>query len=154
MLEEQIGKDYVMAMKARDSVKSSTLSFLRAQLKNLFIERRAGDTDLSSLPDTDVITVIKKQVKQRQDSIVQYEKGGRQDLAGKESAELAILREYLPEEMSEKELEGLVIGAIEEAQAGSMKDMGKVMKIVTGKARGRADNKLVSELVKRALSQL
>lgn len=149
MLEEQISQDYIKAMKARDKVKSSTLSFLRAQLKNILIERK-----IDSLEDKDVITVIKKQVKQRQDSIMQYEKGGRQDLAGKESAELAILREYLPEEMPESELEGFVTEAIEEAQAGSMSDMGKVMKIVTGKVQGRADNKLVSELVKRALSQI
>jgi len=149
MLEDQISKDYIQAMKARDTLKSSTLSFLRAQIKNVLIEKKA-----EKLEDAEVITVIKKQVKQRQDSIAQYEKGGRQDLAGKEAAELAILKDYLPEEMPEQELEGFVTGAIEEAQAGSMKDMGKVMKIVTGKVEGRADNKLVSELVKRALSQL
>ena len=149
MLEDQISEDYKTAMKARDAVRSSTISFLRAQLKNVLIEKR-----VDKLEDKDVIAVIKKQVKQRQDSITQYEKGGRQDLAGKESAELAILKEYLPEEMAEEELEGLVASSIEEAQASSMKDMGKVMKIVTGKIQGRADNKLVSELVKRALSQL
>ncbi|MCK5180798.1 MAG: GatB/YqeY domain-containing protein [Candidatus Omnitrophica bacterium] len=149
MLEEQIGKDYIKAMKDRDSVKSSTLSFLRAQMKNVLIEKKA-----EKLKDEEVIVVIKKQVKQRQESILQYEKGGRQDLAGKEAAELAILKDYLPEEMSEQELEGFVADAIGETQAGSMKDMGKVMKIITEKVQGRADNKLVSELVKRALSQL
>jgi uncharacterized protein YqeY len=149
MLEQQIGKDYIAAMKARDSLRSSTLSFLRAQIKNVIIEKR-----VEGLKDEEVIVIIKKQVKQRQDSIVQYEKGGRQDLAGKESAELAILKSYLPEEMSEQELEVFVTEAIEEAQADSMKDMGKVMKIVTGKIQGRADNKLISELVKRAISQL
>lgn len=154
MLEEKINKDYITAMKARDTVRSSTLNFLRAQIKNLLIEKRAGNTDLGSLPDLDVIAVIKKQVKQRQESIIQYEKGGRQDLADKEQTELVLLKEYLPEEISEQELEGIVVGAIEEVQAGSMKDMGKVMKIITGKVQGRADNKLVSELVKRALSQL
>ena len=149
MLEEQIGKDYVQAMKDRDSLKSGTLSFLRAQMKNVIIEKKA-----ENLKDEEVIVIIKKQVKQRQDSIMQYEKGGRQDLAGKEAAELAILKTYLPEEMPEQELEAIVIEAIKEAQADSMKDMGKVMKIVTGKVQGRADNKLVSELVKRALSQV
>lgn len=149
MLEEQISKDYIKAMKARDQVRSLTLNFLRAQIKNILIEKR-----VDQLEDSDVILVIKKQVKQRQESIIQYEKGGRQDLAGKESVELTILKEYLPEEMAEQELEGLVAGSIEEAQAESMKDMGKVMKIVTGKVQGRADNKLVSELVKRALSQV
>jgi len=148
MLEEQIQKDYIQAMKDKDKIKSSTLSFLKAQLKNVIIEKKA-----EKLEDQDVITVIKKQVKQRQDSITQYEKGGRQDLVDQESAELTILKSYLPEEMSEKELEGLVVAAIGEAQAESMKDMGKVMKIMTGKVQGKADNKLVSELVKRALSQ-
>jgi len=149
MLEEQISKDYIKAMKGGDKVRSLTLNYLRAQIKNILIEKR-----VDKLEDSDVILVIKKQVKQRQESIIQYEKGGRQDLAGKESVELTILKEYLPEEMSEQELEKLVTGSIEEAQAESMKDMGKVMKIVTGKVQGRADNKLVSELVKRALSQV
>lgn len=148
MLEEQISKDYIKAMKSGDKVKSSTLNFLRAQIKNILIEKK-----IDKLEDLEVVSVIKKQVKQRQESIVQYEKGGRQDLAGKESAEMAILKEYLPEEMSEQELEGLVTSSVGEAQAESMKDMGKVMKIVTAKVQGKADNKLVSELVKRALSQ-
>jgi len=149
MLEEQISNDYVKAMKSGDKLRSSTLNFLRASIKNILIEKK-----IDKLDDQEVILVIKKQVKQRQESIVQYEKGGRPDLAGKESSELAILKEYLPEEMSEQELEGLVTSSIKEAQAKSMKDMGKVMKIVTGKVQGRADNKLLSELVKRALSQV
>jgi uncharacterized protein YqeY len=149
MLEERISSDYIKAMKSRDSLRSSTLNFLRAQIKNVLIEKK-GD----KLTDQDVIAVIKKQVKQRQDSIAQYEQGKRQDLADKETAELAILREYLPEEMSEQELVGFVAESINEAQAGSMKDMGKVMKVMAEKVQGRADNKLVSELVKRALSQI
>jgi hypothetical protein len=149
MLEEKIGKDYIQAMKSGDKVRSQTLSFLRAQLKNILIDKR-----IDKLEDEEVIPVIKKQIKQRQESIVQFEKGGRQDLVGKESAELAILREYLPEEMSEAALEEIVTRSIAEAHAVSMKDMGKVMKIVTGKVQGRADNKLVSELVKRALTKV
>ena len=92
MLEEKIGKDYIQAMKDGDKVRSQTLSFLRAQLKNILIEKRVDKLD-----DEEVIPVIKKQVKQRQESIIQFEKGGRQDLAGKETAELAILKEYLPD---------------------------------------------------------
>ena len=130
MLEEQINKDYVQAMKDRDKVKSGTLSFLKAQMQNVLIEKKAD-----KLEDSDVIIVIKKQVKQRQDSITQYEKGGRQDLAGKEASEMAILKDYLPQEMSEQELEGLVSMAIEEVKAESMKDMGKVMKIITEKVK-------------------
>ena len=112
MLEEQINNDYIKAMKDRDKLRSSTLNFLRAHIKNILIEKR-----IDKLEDPDVVLVIKKQVKQRQESIVQFEKGGRQDLAGKESAELTILKEYLPEEMSEQDLEGLVTSSIEEAQA-------------------------------------
>ena len=147
MLEEKIGKDYVQAMKDRDAIRSSTLSFLRAQMKNVMIEKKAD-----RLKDEEVVTVIKKQIKQRQDSIAQYEQGGRKDLVDKESVELAILKGYLPEEMSQQELEGIVTAAVREAGASSMKDMGKVMKIVAGKVQGRADNKLVSELVKKALT--
>ncbi len=149
MLEEQIQKDYVQSMKDRDVLRSSTVSFLRAQLKNVRIEKRSDH-----LEDSDVIGVIKKQIKQRQDSIEQYQKGGRQDLADKESAELAILKGYLPQEMSEAELMDVILEAVKESSAGSMKDMGKVMKIVASRVQGRADNKTVSELVKKAISQL
>lgn len=149
MLEEQINKDYITAMKAKDTLKSSTLSFLRAQLKNILI-----DNKLDKLPDTDVIAVIKKQVKQRQDSISQFEQGGRRDLADKEKAELVILQSYLPEEMPDAELQSIIAQAVTEAGASSMKDMGAVMKAAMPKLAGRADNKRVSDAVKQKLSQL
>jgi uncharacterized protein YqeY len=149
MLEEKINQDYVTAMKARDSIRSSTISFLRAQIKNVRIDRR-----LEKVEDVDVVTVIKKQIKQRQESIEQYKAGNRQDLADKESLELIILKSYLPEEISEGELKQIVMDAVKESQATSMKDMGKVMKVVMAKASGNADNKVVSELVKQSLSSL
>lgn len=147
MLEEQIQKDYVQSMKDRDVLRSSTVSFLRAQLKNVRIEKRSDH-----LEDSDVIGVIKKQIKQRQDSIEQYQKGGRNDLADKEMAEMAILKNYLPEELSEPALQQFVEQAIRETNAQSMKDMGNVIKAVAVKAQGRADNRVVSELVKKALA--
>lgn len=147
MLEEQIQKDYVQSMKDRDVLRSSTVSFLRAQLKNVRIEKRSDH-----LEDSDVIGVIKKQIKQRQDSIEQYQKGGRNDLADKEMAEMAILKNYLPEELSEQTLQQFVEQAIRETNAQSMKDMGNVIKAVAVKAQGRADNRVVSELVKKALA--
>ena len=147
MLQDQISQDYIAAMKAKDTIKSSTLSFLRAQLKNVIIDKR-----VEKLEDTDVIAVIKKQVKQRQDSIDQYAKGGRQDLVDKESQELNILKSYLPEELSEKEITKIVEEVMGETGAQSMKDMGTVMKAVTEKTAGRADNKLVSTIVKKALA--
>jgi uncharacterized protein YqeY len=149
MLEEKLNQDYIAAMKAKDAVRSSTISFLRAQVKNVRIDRR-----LEKVEDADVIAVIKKQIKQRQESIEQYKAGNRQDLVEKESAELAILKSYLPEEMSEGLLKQIIADALKEAQATSMKDMGKVMKIVTTKVAGNADNKVVSELVKQSLSSL
>ena len=146
MLEETIGKDYITAMKARDSVRSSTLNFLRAQLKNVRIDKRAD-----ALEDGDVIVVIKKQVKSRQDSIDQYLQGGRKDLADKEAAEMAILKTYLPEEVSVDALREIVEAVIRETGASSMKDMGQVMKAVIERTAGRADNKAVSALVKDKL---
>ena len=125
MLEDQLSKDYVEAMKAKDAVRSSTVSFLRASVKNLRIEKR-----LEKLEDADVITVIKKQIKQRQDSIEQYKQGGRQDLVDKETSELNILKSYLPKEMPEEELKKIIQEAVKETGAVTMKDMGKVMKIV------------------------
>ena len=147
MLEERIQKDYVQAMKDRDSLRSGTVNFLRAQLKNVRINERKD-----ALTDEDVISVIKKQIKQRQDSIEQFKAGGRQDLVTKEEAELKILKSYLPEELGEAQLQSIIRETMKETGASSMKDMGTLMKAVGAKIQGRADNKLVSELVKKSLS--
>ncbi|MCK5580961.1 MAG: GatB/YqeY domain-containing protein [Candidatus Omnitrophica bacterium] len=149
MLAEQISKDYIQAMKAKDSLKSSTLSFLRAQIKNVIIDKKKD-----VLEDEEVVAIIKKQVKQRHDSIEQYEKGGRPELAQKEKQELEILKNYLPEEMAAEQLGPIVEEAIKESGATSMKDMGAVMKAVMPKVAGKADNKMVSDLVKKSLAQL
>lgn len=146
MLQEQINKDYVTAMKARDTVKSSTLNFLRAQLKNVVIDKR-----VEILDDESVTAVIKKQIKQRQDSIEQFEKAGRQELVEKEQAEMVILKSYLPAELSEEALRDMVSATIKDIQANSIKDMGRVIKAVQEKTKGAADNKVVSEMVKAAL---
>jgi len=92
-LDDQITQDYITAMKSRDPLKSGTINFLRAQLKNVRIEKR-----IEKLEDNDVIAVIKKQIKQRQDSIDQFRQGNRPDLVQKEEAELALLKGYLPQE--------------------------------------------------------
>ena len=149
MLEEQINKDYIQAMKDRNTLKSSTLSFLRAQVKNVRIELKNDQVS-----DEEVIKVIKKQIKQRQDSITQYQQGGRQDLADKETAELIVLKSYLPEEMGEAQLKAIIQATIQEVGAKSANDMGKVMKALLSKVAGKADNKLVSELVKKSLSEV
>ena len=149
MLEEKIAQDYKSAMLERNSAKSSALSFLRAQIKNIMIDKR-----VEKVSDEDVVTVIKKQIKQRQDSIEQFEKGGRKDLADKEKAELALLQSYLPQEMSDDALRKVVQEAVKAAGATSVKDMGKVMKELLPKISGKADNKRVSDLVKESLSQM
>ncbi len=149
MLQDKIDHDYKKAMLARDQLKSSTLSFLRAQLKNVIIDKK-----MDKLPDEEVVAVIKKQVKQRQDSIEQFAKGGRADLVEKEKAEWNILVSYLPAEMPDGELKSAVEGAIRDAQAAGMKDMGKVMKVLLPQVAGKADGKRVSDLVKELLSKM
>lgn len=146
MLEEKILDDFKKAMKDKDALKVSTLSFLRSELKNAAIDKRK-----QSLDDTEAIAVIKKQIKQRQDSIDKFKQGSRQDLADKEAKELEILKSYLPQEVSEEEIKAAVEEAIKKTGASSAQDMGKVMKELLSKFAGRADNKLVSEIVKARL---
>ncbi len=148
-LEDKISQDYVQAMKARDSFNSSVLSFLRAQIKNVKVDKR-----LETVPDEDVISVIKKQVKQRQDSIAQFKTGGRTDLAEKEEMELGILKKYLPPEMSPEQIKNIVEEIITASGATSIKDMGRVMKDVLGRLAGQADNQTVGVIVKERLSRI
>ena len=149
LLEDKISQDYVQAMKARDSFTSSVLSFLRAQIKNVKVDKR-----LEQVPDEDVISVIKKQVKQRLDSIAQFRAGGRTDLAEKEEKELVILKKYLPPEMSAEQLIKIVDEVISVSGAASIKDMGRVMKDVLARTAGQADNQTVGVLVKERLSKI
>ena len=148
MLEEKIFNDYKEAMKNRDTLKSSVLSFLRAAMINTAIEKKK-----KALDDNDAIAVIKKQVKQRQDSIEQFQKGNRQDLADKEIKELVILKGYLPEELAIGEIKKMIEEVVLATGASSIKDMGRVMKEATAKIAGKADSKLVSDLVRERLSK-
>ena len=148
MLEEKILNDYKEALKNKDTVKSSTLSFLRASLMNLAIEKRK-----KNLEDNDCLGVIRKQIKERQDSIEQFTKGNRQDLAEKETKELGVLKSYLPQEMSADEVKKIIEEVITATGATEPKDMGKVMKEVMVTLAGRADGKLVSDLVKASLTK-
>ena len=149
MLEEKLFNDYKQALKSKDTLRSSALSFLRAELANVLIEKRK-----KNLEDADVISVIKKQIKQHQDSIEQFKKGARLDLVDKETKELEILKSYLPPELPAEEIKKVIEDAVLETQATGPKDMGRVMKVVLSKVEGRADGKLVSELVKVRLSGL
>lgn len=148
MLEDKIFNDYKKALKDRDTTKSSTLSFLRSEIANALIEKRKKNLD-----DSEVIGVIKKQIKQHQDSIEQFKKGNRADLVDKETKELEILKSYLPEELPQEEIKKIIEETIVETQAAGLKDMGKVMKLVMSKIAGRADGKLVNDLVRERLSR-
>lgn len=148
MLEEKIFNDYKEAMKSRDALKSSVLSFLRAEIMNTAIAKKK-----KSLEDPDIVAVIKKQVKARQDSIEQFTKGLRQELADKEARELEILKIYLPVEMGADEIKKIIDEVIAASGAKDMKDMGRVMKEVGAKVAGKADGKLTSDLVREKLSK-
>jgi len=148
-LEEKIGQDYVTAMKARDSFSSSVLSFLRAQIKQIKVDKR-----LEVVTDEEVIAVIKKQAKQRLDSITQFKAGGRNDLAEKEEKELVVLKSYLPVEMPIEKLKVIIDEVVAASGAASIKDMGRVMKDVLARTAGQADNQTVGALVKERLSKI
>lgn len=143
----KIMNDIKDAMRSKDSLKLNTLRFLQSAIKNREIELRPNP-----LNDEESMSVIKKLVKQRKESIEQYKAGNRQDLVDQESAELKILETYLPAQMSKEQVEKLVAEAIASTGAKSVKEMGAVMKEVLAKSGGAADNKLVSELVRAKLS--
>lgn len=146
MLEEKIAADYKESMKARDALRTQTISFLRSELKYSAIDKKKEKLD-----DADVVVVLKKLIKQRQDSIVQFERGNRMDLVAKEKGELEILRSYLPAELSEADVMRVVEEVVAAIGAVTMKDMGRVMKEVLTKTEGRADSKMASDLVRKKL---
>jgi len=147
-LEEKILSDYKEAMKSRDTLKSSILSFLRADMMNVAMARKKPKLD-----DSEAIAVIKKQIKQHQDSVDQFTKGNRLDMAEKEAKELEVLKTYLPPELSIDEIKKIIEEIVSALGAQDMKDMGRVMKEATLKIAGQADGRLVSDLVKDRLSR-
>ncbi len=147
-LTEQIDHDLKEAMKARDAFKLGTLRMLKSALKYSAIEQGGASATLS---DADAMTVIRKQVKQREDAILSFEQGGRPELAEKEKSEIALLKIYLPQQLSEEELQVLVKEAIAEVGATSKAQMGAVMKASQAKAAGRADGRQLSAVVQQLL---
>ena len=148
-LPERIDTDLKDAMRAKDALKLSVLRMLKAALKNAAIEKSGADAEVS---DTEAVQVIRKQVKQRQDSIESFEKGGRAELAAKEKEELSILQSYLPQAMSAAEIAQAVRETIAETGATSKAQMSVVMKAVQAKVAGRADGKTLSTEVQKQLS--
>jgi uncharacterized protein YqeY len=145
-LEEKLNEDLKNALKAGEKTKISTLRMTINEIKNRKIADRS-----EKLEDEKVVGIIQKKVRQHKESIEQFKRGGREDLAKKEEEELAVLKEYMPEEISPEELEKIVSESIAETGASSPKDMGKVMKAVMGRVQGRADGKVISEIVKKKL---
>lgn len=146
-VREKLMADMKDAMRTKDQVRLEAIRFLQAAIKNREIEVRPN-----AITADDVLAVIKKMVKQRKESIEQYQTAGRQDLVDKEASELKILENYLPAQMSREQIEGVVAAVIAETKASSIKDMGTVMKAVVAKTAGAADNKVVSEVIKSKLS--
>jgi len=144
-LREKIDADTKAALKSGAKEKVSTLRMLNASLKNKQIDKRRP------LTEEEVVETIRSLIKQRRDSIEQFTKGNRPDLADKETAEVAVLEAYLPVQMPREELEAMVRDAVAQTNAQGARDMGKVMKALIPMVAGRADGKLLSELVKNAL---
>jgi uncharacterized protein YqeY len=144
-LRERITEDMKTAMRSGDKDRLGLIRMLQAAIKQREVDERI------TLDDAQTLSVIEKMVKQRRESVTQFEAGGRADLAAKENAEIGVLATYLPTQLDTAEIDALVQAAIAESGAASVKDMGKVMAIVKGKAAGRADMGAVGARVKALL---
>lgn len=144
-LKETLAEDLKESMKSKDKVKKNVITMVRAAIKQREVDERI------ELNDTDVIDIIAKQVKQKKDSIEEFQKGNRQDLVDLTNEEIKILLNYLPPQLSEDELELIVKEAIEETQAQTKKDLGKLMAVIMPKVKGKADGKQVNQIVARYL---
>ena len=149
MLRDDISNAMKDAMKARDEKKVSTLRMVTAAIKNADIEARGQGKE--PLDDGAVLGLLQKMIKQRQESVELYDKGGRAELAAAEREEIAVISAYLPKQMSEDEVKAAITAAIAETGAASMKDMGKVVGVLRGKYAGQMDFAKASGLVKAAL---
>ncbi|OGY95307.1 MAG: hypothetical protein A2543_01925 [Candidatus Komeilibacteria bacterium RIFOXYD2_FULL_37_8] len=142
-LEKNLEQDYKEAFKGRKEIEVSTLRMLRSALKNLAIDKR-----VPSLEDDDVLSVIKKELKKRQDSLQSFRSAGREDLAAREEAEILVLQKYMPAMISEEELDKIIDSVISQGQ----NNFGLVMKEVVTQTKGRADGKIIQEKVKQKLN--
>lgn len=146
-LKERITQDLKDAMKSKDQVRVRTLRMILTTIRNIEVEKMKEATD------EDVIDALQKEAKKRREAIEQYEKAGRNDLADEERKELSVIEKYLPEQMSEEEIKGLAKEIIEQLGASTVKDLGKIMKEIMPKVKGRADGKLVNRIVRELLQQ-
>ncbi len=144
-LKERITEDMKTAMRSGEKERLGVIRMLQAAIKQREVDERI------TLDDAQVLAVLEKMLKQRRESIAQYESGGRADLAAKEAAEIAVLQAYMPAQLSEAELDALIAAAIAQTGAASIKDMGKVMGVVKSQAAGRADMGAVGARIKARL---
>lgn len=146
-IKDQLTEDMKQAMKDRESgkLRLSVIRMVRANIKNLEINEK------KELNEDEVLTVLMKEVKMRQDSLEEFQKAGRSELVAQAEEEIAILKKYLPEALSDDELKGIVADVIAEVGAASLKDMGKVMPAVMAKTKGRADGKRINAIVRELL---
>jgi uncharacterized protein len=145
VLKERLNQDMKDSLKAHDSARLSAIRMIISAVRNKEIDSR------KDMDDEGVLSVLSTSAKQRRESIEQYEKAGRQDLVDKEKAELEVIMSYMPQQMGRAEIEALVKEAVAESGAAGPADMGKVMKVLMPKVKGRADGKLVNEVVKAVL---
>lgn len=150
-LRQRIEDDLKTALKQRDKERLGCLRMVKAKVQEKQVELRGKEGPDAKLSDEQVVQVVSAYAKQRRDSIESYEQGGREDLAAKERSELEMLTDYLPQQMSEAEVAQIVDAAVAESGATQPKDMGAVMKLVMPKVKGRADGKLINQLVKSRL---
>lgn len=144
-MKDQLMSDLKEAMKAKDSIRKSTITMLRSQIKQQEVDNRVDVTE------EEIIDIIAKQVKQKKAAIEEFEKADRTDLVDEANREIEVLMAYLPKQMTEEEVRALVQDTIDAVGASSMKDMGKVMGALSPKTKGKADNKLVSQVVRELL---
>jgi len=144
-LKDRLTEDMKTAMRAADKERLGTVRLALAAIKQREVDERV------SLDDAQILGVIEKMIKQRREAIAQFHTGGRADLVAKETAEIAVLQQYLPAQMSEAEIDALIAAAIQSTGAASVKDMGKVMAVVKAKAQGRTDMGALSARIKQKL---
>lgn len=146
LIKDRLQEDWKAALKTKDKFTANVISTAKSAI--LLVEK----TDNRKLEDEEVITILAKEVKQRRESMVEFEKGNRQDLVEQCKTEIEILLKYLPQQLGEEEIKQIVKESAEEVGANSIKDMGKVMSVVRPKIVGRADGKLVSQIIKEYLN--
>jgi uncharacterized protein len=145
-LSDRLNEDMKLAMKSQDKFKLSVIRMVRAAIKNVEIDQRR------TLEEEEVLDILNREIKQRRDSLQEFEKAGRDDLAENLKAEIAVLMEYMPQQLTEEEVKAIVQQTIQEVGASSKADMGKVMGALMPKVKGRADGKLINGLVQQLLS--